>query len=456
MGTSHRRVVWYEGMALDPQHLQQSSRHTQSLVTARARTLSRYDWGLTRLDFDRDRLPNGELAVPYASGVMPDGLVFDYPDQDGAPAPRSVAESFPPTSDRLAVFLAVPSERPGEPNVARDGGASGARREIRFASLNQTVPDDNAGHGESRAIEVAIPNFQLRFDGEPMEGYTAIRVAEIVRTTGGSFAFDNAFIPTVLRLSAAPALEAIGQRLQELLVAQRATLAERRLVLLRKPQLTPADVTALHLYEVVCAALPRVTHCLEGEGTTPEDLYLTMADLAARLAAWVPSARIPEIHPYEHSNLTRCFGALAPMLWELLGGAAPDADYVEVQLKAVRANLYVAQTDEELLNNATWYLTVATPDGVDDGRLVGLADRLRVASPQTIDSVLRSATRALTLTESERPPANIPFKTGARVLALGKRGPFWEAILQDRGIAVYVPAEMGELQLSLLAVLGTA
>jgi type VI secretion system protein ImpJ len=245
----------------------------------------------------------------------------------------------------------------------------------------------------------------------------------------------------------------MGRRLLELLVAQRAVLGERRQALLRKPALSPADVAALHLYEVVVGAIPRVAHLLDGDGGTPETLFLEMAELAARLAAWVPSARLPELPPYDHADLTTTFGRLTPILWGLLGEAAPAADYVEVPLHLVRANLYAGQTDKDLLERATWFLSAVAPDTAGEGALVDLPARLRVASPQTIDSVVRSATRALPLEVVDEPPPGVPRRPGARYLALQKRGPFWEAILTDSGVAVYVPAEVGRLDLKLLAVL---
>ncbi len=454
MTPNRRRVIWSEGMALDPQHLQQWDRHVGGLVSARARSLTRYDWGLTRLELDRDRLSNGELAVVAVAGILPDGLVFDVPEQDAAPAARAIADAFDAGADRMAVYLAVPAERAGEPVVLREGGSNGAtrRREARYVSGVVAAPDDNTG-ADAREIEVAAPNLQLRLGSEALDGFTAIRIAEVVRTPAGAFAFDDRFVPTSLRLAAAPPLQQAGRRLIELLVAQRAVLAERRQAILRKPAITPADVVALHLYEVVCGAIPRVAHHADGDGAAPEALFLTMAELAARLASWVPAARVPDLPLYEHADLTGCFGKLTTILWALLGEAAPEADYIEIPLHALRPNVFAGQADADLLNRAALFLLAGAPETADEGALVDLPTKLRVASPQTIESVLRSATRALPLEVVDTPPPGVPVRPGARVLALQKRGPFWEAIIQGAGVAVYVPAEVGRLDLKLIAVL---
>ena len=115
--------------------------------------------------------------------------------------------------------------------------------------------------------------------------------------------------------------------------------------------------------------------------------------------------------------------------------------------------MFAGQAEADLLERAALFLLAAAPDTADEGALVDLPARLRVASPQTIESVLRSATRALPLEVVDSPPPGVPVRPGARVLSLQKKGPFWEAIVQGAGVAVYVPAEVGRLDLKLIAVL---
>jgi len=43
---------------------------------------------------DGDALQNGILALSHARGIFEDGLVFDMPECDGLPQPRSFADAF--------------------------------------------------------------------------------------------------------------------------------------------------------------------------------------------------------------------------------------------------------------------------------------------------------------------------------------------------------------------------
>ena len=44
------KVIWSEGMFLQPQHLQQHDRHLQTQLEARTASLRCYSWGLRRLN----------------------------------------------------------------------------------------------------------------------------------------------------------------------------------------------------------------------------------------------------------------------------------------------------------------------------------------------------------------------------------------------------------------------
>ena len=50
--TWNSKVIWSEGMFLQPQHFQQQDRYLEHLVEGRTRPLTRFAWGFTRLEID--------------------------------------------------------------------------------------------------------------------------------------------------------------------------------------------------------------------------------------------------------------------------------------------------------------------------------------------------------------------------------------------------------------------
>src|SRR6478752_7526876 len=104
-------VIWAKGTFLNPQHLQIQDRYLEQSLHFHLHALNFRPWGFQSLRIDQEALAAGTFAVSEASGILPDGLLFDIPNSDPAPPPRPLADQFGPDQDSLDVFLAVPHYR---------------------------------------------------------------------------------------------------------------------------------------------------------------------------------------------------------------------------------------------------------------------------------------------------------------------------------------------------------
>ena len=330
---------------------------------------------------------------------------------------------------------------------------SANRRETRYRAETILVPDENTGV-DARQVEVARSNFVIRFGNEPLREYTTIQIAEVLRSPTGSFVLNDQMIPTSLTVQASERLEALVRRQLELLVGKSASLTDRYRGASAQREVSPDDVKALGLLSTINSYIPLLNHHMAHSESHPEDLYLTLLSLAGRLTAYLPDVGIhPRDFPaYDHADLTTCYNRLAQILLDMLGEAQVRANYVDIPLQLVRENLYSASIEAGLLQQAQFYL-VARSDTLAEGTLVEELPRmLRIASPDTIDAVLRSYTRALPVEHTHRIPAALPVDAQANYFQLVKRGPFWEAINDKGGLSIFVPSEFSAIDLKLVAV----
>lgn len=448
-----QRVVWFEGMTLDPHHFQQWERYHEGVLNGRLRALAPYGWGLTGLTVDRERLANGEFVVTACSGVLPDGQFVDVPDGDAPPPPRSVQERFPAAQERLGVYLALPARRTDGGNVLLQGAPQ--RRETRYTAHTISLKDDNTGADE-RQVEVAQANVQVRFEGEQLEAYTTLKVASLKRDASGGFALDERFVPASLSLGGSERLQGVLRRLIELLVTKSGSLSERQRNLLNQRELSPGDIATLGLLGAINAHLPVLKHFHTQAGTHPERLYLSLVMLIGQLSAYLPDSSVTarDLPPYDHSSPAEGFNRLDAVIRDMLGEARPQANYIELALERQRENLFVTSADAELLKTAQLFL-VARSDAFQESELINdIPMKLRIAAPSNIEAVLRSYTRALPIEHTHRLPVGMPVDQQANYFQLQKRGPFWESIRSDGGIAVFVPSELDRVRLQLIAVQG--
>lgn len=434
---------------LDPHHFQQADRSQRSLVNTRLRSTSRFDWGLSALEIDTERLINGDFVIRVAKGILPDGLPFDIPGESEPPAGRPIQDIFSPTQEKLVAYLAVPAERSGGTNVLLEG--ADRRRETRYVAGQTTVVDETTGADE-RIIEVGHLNVSVRFGGEPMESYVTLPIAEIVRDATGSFKLREEFVAPSVTLAASGRLQAVASRLAERLFARYDELAARWRSARSQRELTPADVTAQALLTAVAEFAPRVEH-LRATRAHPEALYHTLLGLAGRLTAAVPDAQVtPRDFPaYSHAELSEPLARLTEIIEQMLGGAAPRANYTRVSLERRSKNLNYAALDSRILNGGQLFLAARHPEFDADRLRTDLPNMLRVASPDTIDAVLRSYTRALPLEVARNIPSALPVDARAGYFELQRRGPFWDAIRSAGALAVFVPSEFAGAELELIA-----
>ena len=87
------RVVWSEGLFLQPQHLQQQDRYLERLVRASTGGMRPFAWGLTQLEVDADLLSLGKFALRTVAGILPDGTPFLVPGDADHPTPIDLPET---------------------------------------------------------------------------------------------------------------------------------------------------------------------------------------------------------------------------------------------------------------------------------------------------------------------------------------------------------------------------
>jgi type VI secretion system protein ImpJ len=444
-----QKIVWYEGMNLDPHHFQQWDHYHRSVLDSRIRSVVKYDWGLLDIAVDKESVTNGQFTVLRCKGVTPDGLIFNIPDDDPAPPSRSVEGFFPATQNELSVFLAIPSERERGRNCDLEGKSE--KSDTRYVFDKMSVLDDNTGTDE-RQVGIGRTNFLLRFRDEPLEDFSVMKVGEIVRTPDGSFALSEQFIPPCLTIEASENLKTICRRLLELLVAKSSAFSEK------KHTMGQGDIAAamrtFAIIQTLNTHIPLLNHMYSSPKTHPEELYVNMLALAGQLSAFSPEIQVdPRQFPtYDHTNLSRCFQDLDSKIRSLLDSLISVKKYMDIPLERKSDTMQVGNvSDSSLFQEAEIFLTVSG-DMPEKEMVDAILTNIRVASPDTINAVLASFSKALPLTHSLMPPPELPRQEGTYYFRMEPSGSFWESISRSSAIAVFIPTELSGIRIGAVAV----
>jgi type VI secretion system protein ImpJ len=156
-------VLWTKGVLLTPQHLQTQDRFLEDALQFRLATATFAPWGFHRLTIDREALAGGSLSLTAASGICPDGLLFDMPDGDQSPEPKPLEGAFGPDQTARIAYLAIPEYRYGGLNVAAARGP----QQTRYVAEVLLRRDENTGLAE-KPILVACSSRASRWKGSSL------------------------------------------------------------------------------------------------------------------------------------------------------------------------------------------------------------------------------------------------------------------------------------------------
>ena len=440
------RVVWSEGMYLGPQHFQAQSRYFEDSIKFAVSSLWYKPYGLLGYGLDEEALRNGTLALVHARGIFPDGMPFLMPECDALPAPRPVAELFPPTRDRLTAALAVPERKPQGMNTV----ISGAPDQARFLAETRNLRDETTGSDE-RPVQIGRKNIRWLLDLEPADGLVTLPVARMMRDGAGHIVFDPDFIPPCLKISASERLLLLLGRLVGILEEKSSSIGGAPA---SQGDFAPRDIANFWLQHAVNAALALLRYLWISKRGHPEELHVELSRLAGALCTFALDSHPRTLPLYDHEHLSESFEALDSHIRRHLEILVPT-NCVIIPLERVSDYTFEgAVADTRCLGRARWFLGVRSNLG--EAEVIGRTPQLvKVCSAKFVNELVKRAIAGLTLTHQPVPPSAISAKLEMQYFSINRFGPFWDHIVQTRRVGIYIPGELPDPEVELIVVLET-
>lgn len=441
------RLVWSEGMYLGPHHFQAQSRYFEDSARFAISSLSFAPYGLSGCELDAEALRNGTLSLVHARGIFPDGLVFQAPDCDSAPAPRAIADLFSPVRESMTAHLAIPAMRPDSRNTSLDESGDGAR----FIAETRMVHDENTGRDE-KPVRLGRKNLRLLLDTELTPDYVSLPLARITRDSSGSFIFDPDFIPPVVDISASDRLLMLLRRLIEIMEDKSASLSAAKQGGKSAAGWSSEEVARFWFLHSVNAGLAALRHLCFARRGHPEHLFLEMSRLAGALCTFGMESHPRTLPVYDHDNLEQCFGALDLHIRTHLEALMPT-NCVRIPLEASAHYFWAGTiTDQRCLARAKWVFAISSPIGEAD--LIDRVPRLvKICSRDFVPKLVQRALPGLVLTHLPVPPAAVSPRIETQYFGINRAGPCWDHMVQTRQVGIYVPGEIPNPEIELMVIL---
>lgn len=438
------KVLWTEGLFLQPHHFQQTDRYHEALIAGLARRVTSYAWGLSTLEFDDAALKVGQIALKSASGLTQDGAVFRVPQTEDHPPALEV----PANIKDCVVMLTVPQRRQGAQEVDLTGAELSASR-LRPSEIEVT----DTMSMDRKAVTLGVGKMRLQFAlaVDDLADKLAIPIARIIEVRPDrEIVLDGAFIPTCMDIRAAYPLASFRRELEGMLNHRVSALAGR----LTEGGTTRgvAEIQDFLLLMVCNRVLPLIKHLGTIENVHPVEFFAEGVKLAGELATFMAAdKKAPEIPAYKHDDLARTFAPLIRVLRQYLSSVL-EQTAVLIPLEPRKYGISVGViADRKLLSTAGFVLAVKAevPDETVRRHFSG---QVKIGPVEEIRPLVNSALPGIGLRPLPVAPRQIPYNTGVVYFQLEENSPYWAKMTTSGGIAVHVSGDYPGLSMELWAI----
>lgn len=441
--SARNRVIWSDGLFLQPQHFQQQERYFERYVEARCQSLVPHSWGFTDIEFEPDLLSIGKVALRRLAGVFPDGTPFRMPDDDPLPKPMDVGSDV---RDQI-VYLAVPLRRAGELDVDRETGADElVRHDVRELQAR----NDTSASGEPALLEVGALRTRLLLASEVTQAYACVPLTHVVECRADrQVVLNESFIPTVLHVRAATRLAAFTTELLGLLHQRGEALAGRVAATGRGAAAEFADflmLQAVNRYE------PLLAHYAASGDLHPERLFQVLAEAAGELSTFTATSKRPPKFPaYRHERLRESFEPVIAALRESLSKVMVQSA-IAIPIEPRRFGISVAIVGDRSLYGTAVFILAARADVPSEELRRRFPSQLKIGPAEKIGDLVRLQLPGVPVHAVPVAPRQIPYHAGFAYFELDQSDAMWEQLKDSGGIAMHVAGEFPGLALEFWAI----
>jgi type VI secretion system protein ImpJ len=442
--SAHNKVVWSEGLFLQPQHFQQQDRYFERYVEARVHGLAPYSWGFTELELERDLLSIGKFAVRRAAGVFNDGTPFRLPDDDPLPPPIDIGSTI---RDQI-VYLAVPLRRADAPDVDRLAGADGLARH----DVQEWEARDVASTNNPALLEVGALRTRLLLASDVTQAYATVPLAHLIESRADrQVVLDEGFIPTVLHARAATRLVTFLTELVGLLHQRGEALGGRVAATSRG---ATAEIAEFLMLQAINRYEPLLAHFAEAGVLHPEELFRVFVSAAGELATFTTaSKRRPALASYRHDRLRESFDPVIAALRASLS-AVLEQSAVPIPIESKKFGISVATVADRSLYSTAVFILAARADLPAEELRRRFPAQLKLGPVEKIRDLVNLQLPGVPVHPVPVAPRQIPFHAGFVYFELDQSNELWTQLTTSGGVAMHLAGDFPGLALEFWAIRG--
>ncbi|MDR2443003.1 MAG: type VI secretion system baseplate subunit TssK [Deltaproteobacteria bacterium] len=435
------KVVWSEGMMLRPQHFQQQDRYLAAQIQRRMLLLSHYPWGLSEFQIDEQYLSLGKLVLKRASGVLPDGTLFEI-------GRTSLSLDIPSGLSNQLIYLVLPLSTEGSWETSPEGEIGLATK---YLSHPLEVSDSNIGQTKKVTISCGALALRLVLESElNTDGCLALPIAKLAESKADrTLVLDAGFVPTYLSLSACDVFSGYLREIIGLLSHRGGQLS---LKLNGAGQIGVVEIADFLLLQTINRLEPIFKHMEKAFNVHPEEFYLNLLILIGELSTFAESTKRPNETPaYDHLRQETVLSTLMGQARSLLSMVLEQHSF-ELPLEKRKYDILVAIINDRTLLTTANFVVSAKADMAQETLRTSLPKQLKIGPVERIRQLISLHLPGIFIRPLPVAPRQIPFRADETYFRLDLTSEELSQMELSGGFAFFVSGSFPRLKLRFWAI----
>ena len=459
-----RPLFWYQGLFLQPQHMQLADLHAQSLLTPVYKYLYPYPWGIGELEIQEAALDNGSFNLVRVNFLFPDMTYVSLPGNAVVEA-RSFDEAWVEGGKPLTVYIGIKKWNQFGENVTVLASL------LNFSDVNTRCatsidPEEiHDLHQNGSPAQIQRLHYVLKVFWETeldqLGDYHLIPVARLERE-GTHVVLSEKFIPPVLTVKSS---ETLAKRLLDIKnqIASRGRQLEayKRDRGVHTAEFGARDTVYLLALRSLNRYIPILEQVLSSDHVHPWTAYTLLKQLIGELSSFSEQINVmgemadgsPGVLDYDHGNLWECFDGAGAIIIRLLDEITAGPDYA-IQL-VYDGTYFAAELPPAIFEGHNrFYLVFETEVTETDQQslLQSLEVVSKLSSRESLPLLIAQSLPGVKMEYLSVTPQELPRRGRTMYCQIDHHGDQWTSVQQGRNIALYWDAAPQDLKVELMVV----
>ena len=435
------KVVWSQGLFVQPQHFQQQTRYLEDLVNSRSANTTVCDWGISELKIDEELLGQGKFAIANARGRFPDGTPFVISQDSIKPTLIDI-----PECQNAEIFLCLPVRRLGGIEIDPENSEEGLAREFsQPVEINDTI----AGASGITQIQVAQLNMRLMMEHEKRTDFTTIGIARIAeRRPDGQIVLDGEYIPSTQTIKAVPKLTRWLDDIAALLGHRGDALSHR----ISDGSTSTSELADFLFLQAVNRYQVTLQHMQSLPLVHPESLFRTFLQMSGEFATFTSNKRRPGgFKNYDHCKLDVCFQHVIQDLRHALS-VVIEQNVIQLPVQARNYGIYVAALQDSSITKHSSFVLAAKASVNDEAIRKEFPQQTKIGPVEKIRDLVNLQIPGIAIRPMPSAPKQVPYHAGFTYFEMDQNHELWPLLSKSGGFAFHIGGDFPNLELELWAI----